>query len=397
MTPESETRAETSASAAADPDRPVRRIAHLDMDAFYASVELLRRPELRGQPVAIGGRGDPNSRGVVTTATYEAREYGIHSGMALARAARLCPQCVFLPVDFDEYRRQSRRFKAAVAEITPTYEDRGIDEIYIDFDVVHDAPDGGRALAERLQRQVRERCDGLTCSIGVAPNKLLAKIASDMDKPAGITVLEFSDVPLRLWPLPVNRINGIGPKATTRLAALGVETIGQLAATPSARLREAFGERYAAWLLEAANGRDSRRLSTHSEPVSRSRETTFARDLHLERDRDRLHELIDRLSAQVAADLARRGYAGRTIGIKARYDDFRIVTRDVSLASPTANAARIAEAARVCLTRVPPRRRLRLVGVRVAALERTHRAGEPGAQMRQPYTPDLFGDDDRDD
>ncbi|MEZ5657532.1 MAG: DNA polymerase IV [Burkholderiaceae bacterium] len=384
-----------------DPAAPVRRFAHLDMDAFYASVELLRRPDLRGQPVAIGGRGDPNSRGVVTTATYEARKFGIHSGMALARAVRLCPQCVFLPVDFEEYRRQSRRFKAAVAEITPRYEDRGIDEIYIDFDAVHDAPDGGRALAERLQRQVRERCDGLTCSIGVAPNKLLAKIASDMDKPAGITVLEFADVPGRLWPLPVRVINGIGPKAEQRLQAMGIEQVGQLAQTGFERLREHFGQRYSAWLIEAAHGRDQRTLSTHSEPVSRSRETTFERDLHLVHDAQRLDELLSRLAGQVAGDLARGGHAGRTIGIKARYDDFRIVTRDVSLNAPTANAQRILEAARHCLARVTPRRRLRLLGVRVAGLVRTgshalHAADVTGSRP-EPYTPDLFAQDDRPD
>ncbi|MEZ5650079.1 MAG: DNA polymerase IV [Burkholderiaceae bacterium] len=377
----------------------VRRIAHLDMDAFYASVELLRRPELRGLPVAIGGRGDPNSRGVVTTATYEARAFGIHSGMALARAARLCPQCVFLPTDFDEYRRQSRRFKAAVAEITPRYEDRGIDEIYIDFDAVADAPDGGRALATQLQQRVRDRCDGLTCSLGVAPNKLLAKIASDMDKPAGITVLELADVPARLWPLPTRVINGIGPKAEQRLREMGIERIGELAATDRLRLRERFGERYSAWLLEAAHGRDSRTLVTASEPVSRSRETTFERDLHPVHDLARLHELLDRLATQVAGDLARGGHLGRTIGIKARYDDFKIVTRDVSLGTPTASPARIIEAARHCLTRIPARRRLRLLGVRVASLVRTgdramHAADSATARL-EPYTPDLFAPDDR--
>lgn len=368
------------------------------MDAFYASVELLRRPDLRGLPVAIGGRGDPSSRGVVTTATYEARAFGIHSGMALARAARLCPDCVFLPTDFDEYRRQSRRFKAAVAELVPRYEDRGIDEIYLDFDAVHDAADGGLALAQALQRRVAERCDGLTCSIGVAPNKLLAKIASEMRKPAGITVLEMADVPLRLWPLPVRVINGIGPKADARLHEMGIATVGELAAAPPQRLQARFGRSYAAWLVEAAHGRDERGLSVDTEPVSRSRETTFERDLHLVRDRARLLEILDRLSAQVASDLSRRGYAGRTIGVKARYDDFRIVTRDISLPDATSSAGRITEAARHCLDRVPPRRRLRLVGVRVAGLEASSAPGAAGGSAAEPrprpYTPDLFAFDD---
>ncbi len=188
---------------------PARRIAHLDMDAFYASVELLRYPQLRGQPVVIGGRrrggGEANAtefarltdyqgRGVVTTATYAAREFGVHSGMGLMQAARVCPQAVLLPADFDEYRRYSRLFKAAIAAIAPRVEDRGIDEVYVDFDAVAGgAAQGGRPLALRIQRAIHE-ATGLSCSIGVAPNKLLAKLASEFDKPNGITVLHESDL-----------------------------------------------------------------------------------------------------------------------------------------------------------------------------------------------------------
>ena len=191
-----------------------RRIAHLDMDAYYASVELLRRPELRGLPLVIGGgRGldrlaDYSGRGVITTATYEARAFGLRSGMSLARAAALCPQAVLLPADFDEYRRVSRLFKAAVARVAPRIEDRGIDEIFIDMGEL-----GGevREAARAIKAAVRE-ATGLSCSIGVAPNKLLAKIASELDKPDGLSVIGEGDLAARIWPLPANRINGIGPE-----------------------------------------------------------------------------------------------------------------------------------------------------------------------------------------
>ena len=188
-----------------DASRGARRVAHLDMDAFYASVELLRRPDLRGQPVAIGGRGDPTRRGVVTTATYEARAFGIHSGMALSVAARLCPQCVFLPVDFDRYREVSRQFKQALTQVTTAIEDRGIDEVYLDLTEV---PGDDRALALRLQAAVFE-ATGLTCSIGIGPNKLVAKIASDLDKPRGISLVGADQIAQRLWPLAARKIPGI--------------------------------------------------------------------------------------------------------------------------------------------------------------------------------------------
>jgi DNA polymerase-4 len=352
------------------PSAPVwRRIAHLDMDAFYASVELLRRPELRGLPVAIGGHGDPNSRGVVTTATYEARAFGIRSGMALRRAADLCPHCVFLPVDFPEYRHWSHRFKAAIAEVTARIEDRGIDEVYIDLsNLIGVRIDGGEAIARDIQRRVHE-ATGLTCSIGVAPNKLLAKIASELDKPRGITVLDALDLEERIWPLPARRINGIGPKADARLEELGIRTIGQLAAAPRDFLIARFGNSYGAWLHEAAHGRDDRPLVLESEPRSMSRETTFERDLHLVRDAQALAAVLVRLCRQLAADLQRRGYTARSIGVKARYDDFRIVTRELTLAAPATDERAIRQAAFECLKRVPGERRLRLLGVRAGTLE----------------------------
>ncbi len=377
-----------------------RWIAHLDMDAFYASVELLRYPELKGLPVVIGGgrRHQPEvqpdgtrrfatlagyaGRGVATTATYAARAFGVHSGMGLMKAAQRCPQAVLLPTDFDEYRRCSRAFKAAVAELAPVIEDRGIDEIYIDLTGVpgaqdavgHDPFGGVRALAQEIRNNVR-RATGLTCSIGVTPNKLLSKIASELDKPDGLTLLTEADIPSRIWPLPVRRINGIGPKAGDKLARLGITTIGELAAKDREGLVGHFGASYGRWLHDAAHGIDERPVVTAHEPVSMSRETTFERDLHARRDRAELARIFTSLCERVAADLQRKGYAGRTVGIKLRFDDFRTVTRDLTLPQPVADAGAIRAAAGQCLKRVGLERRLRLLGVRVASLQRREAAG----------------------
>lgn len=375
---------------------PVRRwIAHLDMDAFYASVELLRYPALKGQAVVIGGgrRHQPElledgshrfatlrgykGRGVVTTATYAARDHGVHSGMGLMKAALRAPDAVLLPVDFEQYRALSRRFKAAVAEVAPLIEDRGIDEIFIDLSDVpgaqeslgHDPQGGVRAVAQEIRNTVRRRT-GLTCSIGVTPNKLLSKIASELDKPDGLTVLALEDVPAQVWPLPVRRINGIGPKAGAKLQGLGIHTVGELAATPLALLLAQFGRSTGRWLHEAAHGRDDRPLVLHSDPVSISRETTFDRDLHAVHDRAELGTILDRLCQQLAIDLQRKGYAGRTIGIKLRFEDFRTVTRDLTLERAVADASALRQAAGQCLKRVDLARRLRLLGVRAGGLQR---------------------------
>lgn len=372
-----------------------RWIAHLDMDAFYASVELLRYPQLQGRPVVIGGgrRHQPRliedgslvfstlrdyaGRGVVTTATYPARAFGVHSGMGLMKAAALAPEAVLLPVDFDEYRRYSRLFKAAVREIAPVVEDRGIDEIYIDLTEVpgaQDTPEGDplggvRQVARRLKEAVRA-ATGLSCSIGVTPNKLLSKLCSDLDKPDGLTLLEPPDIPRRLWPLPARRINGIGPKASARLQALGVETIGQLAAADIGWLVAHFGDHYGQWLHEAAHGRDDRPVVTYREPKSMSRETTFERDLHPRQDREALGAIFTRLCEQVADDLVRKDFVGRTVGVKLRYDDFRIVTRVVTMPAATRDPAVLRQWAGRCLKTVPLDRRLRLLGVKVEGLRR---------------------------
>jgi DNA polymerase-4 len=375
-----------------------RLVAHLDMDAFYASVELLRYPELRGRPVVIGGGqrhapvevADPATggmvrrfatlrgyagRGVATTATYEARALGVHSAMGMMKAAVLAPDAVLLPVDFGAYRHYSRLFKQAVRAIAPCIEDRGIDEIYIDLsDAVTDKrSEDVQMLAQSIKAAVLG-ATGLLCSIGIAENKLLAKIASDLDKPNGLTLIGDGDLARRIWPLPARRINGIGPKSAARLEGFGIRSIGDLARADPLFLMTTFGRTQGRWMHEAANGQDDRPVVTHSEPVSISRETTFDRDLSARRDRAELAAIFTELCTGVSGDLCRKGYVGRTIGVKLRFDDFATVTRDRTLGEATQDAAVIRRAAGECLRRAPLERRIRLLGVRVAGLARVNAA-----------------------
>jgi DNA polymerase-4 len=375
-----------------------RRIAHLDMDAFYASVELLRYPELRGQPVVIGGRQalrtppelqsyrfarlrDYVGRGVVTTATYEARTFGVQSAMGLMKAATLAPDAVLLPADFDRYRHYSRLFKSAVAAIAPRIEDRGIDEIYIDLTEV---PGDTVDLAQRLKAAVRQ-ATGLSCSIGIAPNKLLAKFASELDKPDGLTILNVDDIPDRVWPLPVGKLNGIGPRTDARLQAIGIQRIGELAAADRQKLISTFGERQGRWLSDIAHGRDDRPVETSREPRSLSRETTFEHDLHPIDDRAALSKILLGLCQRLQQDLTAKGYRGKTVGIKIRFEDFQTLTRDFTMDSATADAETIRHAARVCLRRLKLDRRIRLLGIRVSSLYPAAAAELPAADAaREP-------------
>jgi len=381
-----------------------RRIAHLDMDAFYASVELLRYPDLRGQAVVIGGGRNaipetlPDGsrryarlrnyvgRGVVTTSTYEARALGVFSAMGMMKAAKLAPDAVLLPTDFDAYRRYSGLFKAAVRTFTGQIEDRGIDEIYIDLT---DIPGDARDVAGRIKAAVNE-ATGLTCSICVAPNKLLAKIGSELDKPDGLTILTPADIPTRIWPLAARKVNGIGPKAAEKLQAIGINTVGELAEADLALLQTHFGRNYAGWLVEVAHGRDDRQVVVSSEPKSMSRETTFERDLHPRADRPELSEQFTKLCMRVADDLRRKGYVGRTVGIKLRFDDFRTVTRDLTMTAHTADGAAIRRGATECLKRIPLERRIRLLGVRVSALLPAAEQGDDPAPVQEEF---HFDDD----
>ncbi len=318
---------------------------------------------------------DYTGRGVVTTATYAARQFGVGSALGLMKAAKLCPQAILLPVDFDLYRHYSRTFKAIITSIAPLMEDRGIDEVYIDFSHVPGGQrEGGRVLARLIQKAIFDQT-GLSCSVGVAPNKLLAKMASEFDKPQGISILHADDLQDKIWPLACRKINGIGPKADEKLKGLGIQTIGELARQDLSWLIGHFGQKTGAWMADAAQGRDERPVVISSEPVSMSRETTFERDLHAVRDKVELGALFTRLCVSLAEDLQRKGYVGKTIGIKLRFEDFRSVTRDQTLHDYTADAQTIRRIAGQCLKRVPLNQRLRLLGVRVGSLTKADGTG----------------------
>lgn len=371
------------------------------MDAFFASVELLRYPELRGQAVVVGGRSihqpveqadgsrlfsrlrNYTGRGVITTSTYEARALGVFSGMGLMKSAQLAPEAILLPANFDAYRECSRKFKAAVAGIAPSIEDRGIDEIYIDLSAIAEET---TVLARRIKQAVFD-ATGLSCSIGISPNKLLAKICSDLEKPDAITVLRIDEIPARIWPLAARKINGIGPKASATLASLGINTIGELAAAPVDFLRRKFGPATGLWLHQVAHGRDERPIVTESEPKSISRESTFERDLHARHDRAQLSGIFTALCMRVADDLSRKGYASRTIGIKLRYADFHAVTRDLTLPIGVRDGDQIRKAAGECLKRVPLTQKIRLLGVRASGLVLAANAAStpPGTQSELPF------------
>jgi DNA polymerase-4 len=469
----------------------VRRIAHLDMDAFFASVELLRYPQLKGLPVVIGGsRVKPNTqdfeasntepsawsentmhratrvddttegdqrltgqllgqlleqhhepqpekqldpheigthefasewstafadefepverplqesepiegeplppqsisaspwdastpiehfprlssykgRGVITTATYAARAFGVGSAMGMMKAAQLCPQAIVLPMDFEQYRHYSSRFKAIAQEIAPLMENRGVDEIYLDLtDVPGGQREGGRVIARLIQKTIFQ-ATGLTCSIGVAPNKLLAKLASEFNKPNGISVVTEEQVQEVLEPLPCQKLNGIGPKARERLNLLGIQTLGDLAREPLDRLMGEFGKKYGEWLYRSARGIDDSPVEPHSEPVSISKETTFSKDLHVREDKAQLGEILTRLCEQLSLSLIKQSVATKTIGVKVKFDNFKTLTRDLTVQEPLQDAKAIRHAASQALKRVNFDHKLRLLGVRASAL-----------------------------
>ena len=379
-----------------------RRIAHLDMDAFFASVELLRYPQLKGRPVVVGGRrvpapqlkadgqlicgrlGDYVGRGVVTTSTYEARALGVFSGMGLMQSARLAPDALLLPADFEAYKHYSRLFKQAVATVVDVIEDRGIDEIYLDLT---DIDEDTEPLAKRIKAVVHD-ATGLTCSVGISPNKLLSKICSDLDKPNGLTILQTQDLVARIWPLSVSKVNGIGPKATRKLNELGIHTIGELADVPRATLQQHFGAHYGQWLHEAAHGIDDRPLVTERQPKSLSRETTFERNLHVQQDRTQLTQITDQLCQRVADDLTAKSLWCRTVGLKVKFADFSVVTRDFSLQQPVRSSQAIRQALAECLKRVQWHDRIRLLGVKASALSDRPDVPKPSPQL------EFWGHDD---
>ncbi len=339
------------------------RILHIDMDAFFSSVEQRRHPELVGKPVVVGGEGDPTKRGVVSTASYEAREFGIHSAMPLRTAYKLCPKAIFLPVDYEEYSRMSRIVKTILEEFSPTIEDVGIDEAFLDISATDRSSE---EITKEIKKRIKEETD-LTCSIGIAPNKLLAKIASDMQKPDGLTVLTEADIENRIWPLPVRKLWGVGPKTETYLKEMGIRTIGDLASLPLEKLTEEFGPSYGNYLHEASRGIDDSSLITHWEPKSISRETTFQRDVD---NWQVIAKTIAELTKEVVTNMKEEGYQGRTVTLKLRFNNFKTYTRAKTLDQFSDSAEEVRRAAFDCLRRVELTRKVRLIGVRVSNLQK---------------------------
>jgi len=340
----------------------MRRILHLDMDAFFAAVEEKRRPELKGKPVVIGGSGDPTVRGVVSTANYEARKYGVHSAMPLKTAYKLCPNAVFLPVDMDEYARVSEIFKNVLRKFSPVMEDVGIDEAYLDLSE-------SEKSSEEIAMEIKDgimKATGLTCSLGIAPNKLLAKMASEMQKPNGVTVINESNIQSRIWPLPVRKLWGVGPRSEAHLKEFAIHTIGELAAMPLERLIERFGNSYRNYLYVASRGIDDSPLVTHWEPKSISRETTFQSDT--DHWQTIARNLAD-LTRETVTELREREYKCRNVTVKIRFSDFKTHTRATTLATPTDNLEIIRKATFFCLGNFDlNKKKVRLVGARLGGL-----------------------------
>jgi DNA polymerase IV len=348
----------------------VHTYAHIDMDAFYVSVELQRRPELRGKPVVVAGSGP---RAVVTTASYEARRFGVYSATPAERARRNCPDAIFIQPDFEAYRERSREVMDVLRAHVERVEVVGLDEAYLDL-TEFERP---RAAARRVKASVKE-ATGLGCSIGIGPNKLVAKVASDAEKPDGFVVLSADDARERFAGSPPGLLPGIGPKTANRLEAQGISTLGALAAVPDGRLSEWFGQRLGPWLGRLARFEDDRGIETVRVAKSESRETTFDQDL---RGLGQLEPQLRRLTEQLCETLERQDRRGRTIGIKVRYDDFSIVTRARSLDAPVNELDAVWKVAVELLRRLAPPRPVRLIGVRVAGLDEEAAALAPADQL----------------
>jgi DNA polymerase-4 len=340
-------------------------VAHLDLDAFFAAVEQLEQPELRSQPLIVGG--DPRGRGVVATANYVARRYGIHSAMSCAEALRRCPHAVFVRPRHRLYRDYSKAVWDAVREVVPTVERTGLDEGYLDLAEVADGFRQARVVAEAVQASV-SGATSLTCSLGVAPSKVVAKVASDRRKPGGVTVVLPGREAAFLAPFEVRKLPGVGPRAEQRLTAAGVVTIGDLAALDDEGLKRLLPGKVGAMLRDRARGIDPRGLELSAEPVSVSNEETFDQDIA---DRRQLADEVRRMATRLAEHLESRGYTARTVTTKVRYPDFSIRSRSTSLPVGTDDGERISELACQMLERALDDRpgALRLVGVALAGLD----------------------------
>jgi DNA polymerase-4 len=352
--------------------------AHIDCDAFYVSIELGRRPELRGRPVVVAGSGP---RAVVTTASYEARKYGVGSAMPAARARRLCPQAVFLSPDFPTYREVSGRVMDLVRSQVERVEVVGLDEAYLDLEGLYSP----RAAMRRLLAEIKH-ATGLTCSVGIGPNKLVAKVASDAEKPAGFVVLSREQACARFASSPPGLIPGIGPKTAARLAELGLTTLAAVGAAPERTLTERFGPSLGREIGRRSRFEHDGPVSSVRKVVSESRERTFDVDIN---DPVRLREELKRMCGELCESLAAHRRRGRTIAIKVRLDDFTTVTRAHTVAEATHEVELVSAAALRLLEEYSPPRPVRLLGVRVAGLaaaegpagDATERPGHSGTAV----------------
>jgi DNA polymerase-4 len=345
---------------------------HADLDAFFVSVELLRRPELRGQPVVVATGVDAAARGVVMAASYEARRFGVHSALPLAIARRRCPQAVLLSRDLSLYRRASADVMEVLARFSDRIEVAGLDEAYLDLS----GSPAPKARARQLKRDVRA-ATGLVCSVGLAPNKLLAKIASDLEKPDGLCVLEPDGMVDAVGERPATLIPGVGERTAERLARLGIRTVAELAAAEDLALERALGPRLGRELRERARGHDDRPLVTHRERKSESRETTFPADVT---DAATLHHTLDRLVESVCRGLAAEGRVGRTVTLKIRLRPFRTHTRSRTIGEPTRDPEVVGAVCRELLAAFELDAPVRLLGVGIAGLVRTTGAEPSSAQ-----------------
>jgi DNA polymerase-4 len=353
-----------------------RTIIHVDMDAFYASVEQRDRPETRGLPVIVGA--DPRGRGVVSAASYEARRFGVHSAMPISRAFRLCPDGIFLPVDMDKYAGVSREIMALLADFTPLVEPLSIDEAFLDVTASRALLGDGTAIACEIKERIRASVS-LTASVGVAPNKFLAKVASELRKPDGLVVVEPGREALFLAPLPVSRLWGVGRVTGAELETMGIRTIGQLALTPAAHLEGRFGK-HGPDLLALARGLDDRAVEPDAPPKSMGAEETFERDTG---DVDLLRATLRGQSERVGRELRAEGYAGRTVTLKLRFADFSTITR-AHTDDPTQDGLVIYRRVESLFDRVRRRQAVRLIGLSVSGL------GPAGAGQLSLLAPDVL-------
>jgi DNA polymerase-4 len=348
------------------------------MDAFYASVEQRDRPELAGRPVVVGA--DPRGRGVVSAASYEARRFGIHSAMPIGRAYRLCPAAAFLPVDMDKYARESERIMAILADFTPLVEPLSLDEAFLDVTASRALHGAGVEIARRIKARIRSEV-GLTASAGVAPNKFVAKIASDLRKPDGLVVVDPGQEAGFLRDLPLRRLWGVGPSAERELAALGARTIGDLVRLGRSRLEGRLGAS-GAHLWELSQGIDERPVVPWHDPKSIGAEETFGRDT---KDVGRLRATLLAQADRVAAELRAGGFHGRTVTLKLRFADFHTLTRRETAETPTADAGEIFRRAWAAFSKVPRTQAVRLIGLSVSGL----------ASVADPHQLPLFGRGDK--